>query len=393
MRIPAAVKRPAVAAAALAAAAAVGIVAYVAGASAATSVAASCSSPSYDGTNFSISCVVPQVTSTVTSTVTVTSPGPTVTVTATATTPSPSPTPSATTTTPPPPAAFPNATNTGVPAGTTLATYSGSLNLGCGTVLVGYKITGDIEITGGNGTTSASTPCVTIQDSLIVGTVHTAGDNASGSGPLVLTDDEFAPTVNSQRDAVVGGNYYLTRVNVHGGAYGGIQCDGNCVVTDSWTHDFIDKGATHYDGIGSNGLNGATVGMDLEHDSIGCNFVSQVSGATGGCSGDLGLFGDFSAIAHVTVNNSLFLAASGTGINADPYRPSFCAYSNIGNTGKAYPSASYMTFSNDTFQRGPNGKCGQYGPMADWTSSKDAANHNSWTNNKWDDGTTLPEPS
>ena len=42
-------------------------------------------------------------------------------------------------------------------------------------------------------------------------------------------------------------------------------------------------------------------------------------------------------------------------------------------------------FTNNVFSRGANGKCATYAPIGDWTY----APGNQWTNNKWDDGTTL----
>jgi hypothetical protein len=237
----------------------------------------------------------------------------------------------------------------------------------CGVVISGQTINGDLSIAAGNHTTSASTPCVTIRDSLIHGTVSING------GPLVMTSVEVDAPTTSDQSSVVGSNFYLWQVNVHGGAKGAIQCSGYCAVHDSWVHDFYLAGASHYDGFGSNGTGGAPFVID--HNTIACDFYASAAGATGGCSGDIGLFGDFATISNVTITNNLLVGSRS---------PSYCLYAGT-DPGKAYPTASNVTITGNTFQRGPTGKCGYYGPVAKWAPG----NGNTWNNNTWDDGTPL----
>ncbi len=81
---------------------------------------------------------------------------------------------------------YPDATNTGVPAGTTL-TDSGSVTLGSGQTLSGKNVTGTVSVTG---------PNVTIQNSKI----HT---NSGGSGETAITLEDGATNfklVNSEVD-------------------------------------------------------------------------------------------------------------------------------------------------------------------------------------------------
>jgi len=242
----------------------------------------------------------------------------------------------------------------------------------CGTVISGRTITGDLTIAASNHTTSPNTPCVSIQSSLIHGTVD-AGSTLGATGPLVMTDVEVAAPTTSDQSSVVGSNYYLWRVNVHGGAKGAIQCAGDCAIHDSWTHDFYLTGTSHYDGIGSNGTNNSPLVID--HNTIDCNFSATAPGATGGCSGDIGLFGDFSAISNVTITHNLFIGSTS---------PSYCLYAGT-DPGKRYPTATNITITGNTFQRGPTGKCGYYGPVAKWAPG----NGNTWTNNTYDDGTPI----
>lgn len=335
-------------------------------------VSASCASPSYDGTNFSIACTVPQATTTVA--------GPTTTVTVTSSPTSPSTTPTSPSTTPTTPTSgFPDATNTGATG--TLTAYTGPLTITkCGVVISNMTINGSLQVAVGNGTHSASTPCVTINNSKINGVVGT-GSNDGSDGPLVLNHVEVSAPTNSNVQAVALSNFYLDSVNVHGGANGGVECYGYCSISNSWIHDFYDAGSTHYDGIISNGTSGHPLVID--HNTVGCNFYAAASNANGGCSADLGLFGDFGAISNVTVTNNLFLASPTSAISGST--SAYCMYGGD-VSGKKFPTSSNVVVTGNTFQRGPNNKCGLFGAIADF----DATNGNAWSGNVWDDGTVLP---
>lgn len=264
---------------------------------------------------------------------------------------------------------FPDGSSTGVPGGVVLSSYSGPLTItACGVVIDGKVINGDLVIRAGNGSTSSGVPCVTVKNSKINGVVD-AGDDAGRYGPLVLRGVEISAPANSDQSAVAGSNFYLWAVNLHGGAKGGVQCDGYCAVRDSWIHDFYLTGASHYDAIFTNGTGGAPLVID--HNSLACMFYASSSSATGGCSANVGLFGDFSPVSYVTVTNNLFLASP---------QASYCLYGGS-VASKAYPTADHVTVSGNVFQRGANNKCAAYGPVADWT-----AGSNTWSGNTWDDG-------
>lgn len=338
-------------------------------------VSVSCDSPSYDGVNLNLHCVVPQ------STVTVAGPTTTQTVTVSPSSSAPSTTAPASPTPTPTPSGFPNASTTGVPAGTALSTYTGPLTITkCGVVISNMTINGSLQVAVGNGTHSASTPCVTINNSKINGVVGT-GSNDGSDGPLVLNHVEVSAPTNSNVQAVALSNFYLDSVNVHGGANGGVECYGYCSISNSWIHDFYDAGSTHYDGIISNGTSGHPLVID--HNSIGCNFYAAASNANGGCSADLGLFGDFGTISNVTVTNNLFLAYSASQISGST--SAYCMYGGD-VSGKKFPTSSNVVVTGNTFQRGPNNKCGLFGAIADF----DATNGNAWSGNVWDDGAVLP---
>lgn len=134
----------------VAAALAATLVATSSSGTAAVDQAVACASPSYDGTNLTIACVVPQSTTTVTSTVTST-------VTATpSSSVSPTPTPSDTTPTPTPTVtSTSNPANAGTIPGVALSTVSGNVQLSASNqTYVNKHITGSLYITGSNITVS-----------------------------------------------------------------------------------------------------------------------------------------------------------------------------------------------------------------------------------------------
>lgn len=265
--------------------------------------------------------------------------------------------------------AFPSAATTGVPAGVALTSYTGPMTISSCTVISGKLITGNMTINATNGTASGSTPCVTIENSKLVGTIST-GPQPGHNGPLVLSHVEVAPPQNSIQQGVIGTNFYLYNVNLHGGANGGVDCSGACGIYNSWIHDFYLAGATHYDGIISNGLYD-NAPLVIEHNSIDCNFYATAGGASGGCSGDVGLYGDFAPTSNVTINDNLFLAATAQ---------AYCLYGGE-EPSKAFSTDTGVVVTNNTFQRGTNGKCGSFGPVAHFGGAG-----NTWSNNVWDNG-------
>ena len=214
--------------------------------------AASCAPPSYDGATLSLTCTVPQATTTETATetqtVTETATTPeTATVTATATvtetvTPTPTPTPTPPTTTPPPPTSWPDATNTGVPAGTVLTVVNGGVTIStANTVVSGKDIRGCVEV---------KAPGVVIKNSLIAcgnSTVVASYDGVYDGPGLTIQDSE----IDCKRTGGSGiGDTKVTalRVNVHGCQHG-FDTDEAFTIRDSYIHDLYQCGSCHTDGV------------------------------------------------------------------------------------------------------------------------------------------------
>jgi hypothetical protein len=279
--------------------------------------------------------------------------------------------PTTTTTTPPTSGAFPSAANTGVPTGTALSAYTGPTTIStCGTVINGKLLPNGITITASNGSTDPSNPCVTIENSKINGVVFTGYSN---TGPTIIKDSEIIGQDGSTTPPLWQWNWYGYQLNVHGGR-GQPDCDGPCGLYNSYVHDEAYVGATHMQAFETNGNFAGQI--TLNHNTFFCDPSGTATGG-GGCAGDVSFFGDNSAISNTLVTNNLFMASTG--------QFGFCVYTGGYESSKAYPNGTNLVWTGNTFQRGPSGKCGSAGPVADWKANTG----NVWTGNVWDDGTPL----
>lgn len=264
---------------------------------------------------------------------------------------------------------FPNASNTGVPAGTTLSAYTGSCSLGVdNTIIDSRTINCSLTITGSN---------VIIRNSKIV------GDNIMvSSGSLSLTDSEVDFGSNINGESLKGSNITVTRANLYGGKRQ-VWCN-NCTLQDSYLHGQLrdDTGITH--------LSAARVsqGSRYIHNTLLCDGPNVAPSA--GCSANQTGYPDFEPVRDVTLEKNLYLAT-----------PSgYCSYGG-GSPNKPYSddptNATYIKSINNVFQRGmnPNDKssialtdkrrytCGYYGVTVAFLSSKTGFQ---FTGNMWDDG-------
>ncbi len=289
------------------------------------------------------------------------SPTPTPTPTASVT-PSAAPTKAASSAGPAPAkpsSGFPSASNTGVPAGTALSTYTGSCTItAAGTVIDAKTITcGTLEVRAKN---------VTISRSLLNGTVY--ADPGLGAGSFTISDSQV--NVGAHSGTGIGdGNFTAIRVHVTGGNRS-INCSVNCTVQSSYVHgQFTDHtGVFHESGIriGS--------GSVIRGNTIACDAPDVAPDA--GCSAALTGYGDFAVVQNDTIDGNLIIAGSG----------GYCTYGGS-STGKPYSSGvSNIRYTNNVYQRGASGKCGVWGPI---TSFDSQAPGNVWSNNTWDNGTAV----
>ena len=157
---------------------------------------------------------------------------------------------------------FPDATNTGVPAGTALTAVTGNVTLSTpGMVYEGQDVTGCVEVHADN---------VTIRNSRIsgAGCQYALHNQAAG---LTIADSEVT-CARSAGTGIGSSDFTASRVNVHG-CENGFNVSGRAVIRDSWVHDLFGAEGTHTDGAQ---LNQGAESIVLEHNTI----VSPLPGGT-----------------------------------------------------------------------------------------------------------------
>ena len=147
---------------------------------------------------------------------------------------------------------YPNATNTGVPAGTTL-TPTGSLSITTnGTVIDAKDVNGSIYVNANN---------VTIKRTRIRNPGGVAINIEPGRTGILIEDVEIDGSGNTTgMSAIVYQNYTARRVHIHD--FGeGFMANGNVLIEDSYLHDFTNfiAGGAHQDAIQSTGGDGLTI--------------------------------------------------------------------------------------------------------------------------------------
>ena len=266
-------------------------------------------------------------------------------------TPAPSPTPSVlpSTAVRSPSAAFPDPTRTGVPSGTALTRYPGPCTItAANTVIDARTVTCDLSI---------RAPGVVVKRSRVTGTVTTTDD---GSSSVTIQDSEI--TGGGVSDVVRGTGLTVLRSTVRGGTTS-VHCIADCVVRDSSLNSFL---------ANDDGPRGRTNAV-LTHNTIACS--GAPGSADAGCSGDVKLFADFGPLSGITFEGNLFGASTAT------------AYCVFGGSNASKPhTADHITFVDNVFQRGSNGRCGGYGPVTDFDPGRPG---NRWSGNTWDDGTPI----
>jgi hypothetical protein len=150
--------------------------------------------------------------------------------------PSPTPTPS-----PSPSPGAPDSGNTGVPAGTALAPYTGPRTISTPGTVVDSKAMGCIRVTA---------PGVVIRRSKIscAGGYAVYSKDGDYSGTPVLIEDSEIECGNGPGTALGEANITARRVNIHGCENGG-DINQNFVVQDSYVHDLYTGGSAHADGF------------------------------------------------------------------------------------------------------------------------------------------------
>jgi hypothetical protein len=199
-------------------------------------------------------------------------PAPTTTVPPTTTTAVPTTTPPVTTTTTPPPGGFPDASNTGVPAGTTLEVVNGDVTITTANDTVDAKdIRGCVEVRAPGVTISRSR--ISCDSFLAIAYFDTGTTPAA---PLTIRDSEIDCRDTTGRTAIGEANIVALRVNVHG-CENGFDANQHVTVKDSYIHDLANSAVAHTDGIQfAHYLNGSTEvnharDITVDHNTIYAN--------------------------------------------------------------------------------------------------------------------------
>jgi hypothetical protein len=258
---------------------------------------------------------------------------------------------------------YPDATNTGIPAGMKLLAVPGQVSKGPGwyydprgwvevdgdgAVLEGLSIPYNVDVTGsdvtikddairvtGNsfGVSLRHTHNVTIEDSDIFG-------GNTGSGRLMVgIKDIFGDCVGTQ---VLGNNIWYTGTGIQ--IYGGL-------IENNYIHDMGYISGDHVNGITSNG---STTPLTIKHNTVLVNH-SQTDA--------IGLFEDFGVEANVLITDNL-LAGGG--------------YTIYGGQNPGGPASYNIRITNNLISRAYYAQGGFFGPA---TAFNPGGSGNVWSGN------------
>jgi cell division septation protein DedD len=259
---------------------------------------------------------------------------------------------------------FPDASNTGVPTGTTLKAESGNISIDDdNTVIDGVDLTGSLDIYANN---------VTIENSRITSSnwwginlraaysglkiLHCTIIGVPGKGPDNGGEDYGVSNMGD-------GDLEVAYSNIS--EFGNELSMGNGNLHDNYVHDtqqFINLGHEyqHTDNIISDGANIAP--LIIRH-----NTLINESPIDKGASASVGLFADDGPVQNTTVDNNWIAGGA------------YALYG--GNTGSSNIKITNNIFSTQIF---PN--CGYYGPVAYWFPS---GSGNIFSGNTFADGTPV----
>lgn len=288
-------------------------------------------------------------------------------------TPTPAPTPAST----PPPVAgcstftscgFPNASNTGVPAGTKLTARTGNISITQdGEVINGVDLNGSFDVYANN---------VTIENCRITSANWWGINLRQGYSGLKVLHCTITGLVGQGQDN--GGEDYAISNMGNGNievAFNNISEFGDALslshgsIHDNYVHDLqsfiaLDGHYEHTDDIISDGDD--PLGLVIRHNTL----LNQMTTAQG-ASAAVGLFADDGPVSHSTVDNNWIAGGS------------YALYA--GGSG-----ATSIVITNNIFSTQYWSGCGYYGPVAYWNAGGAG---NVFTGNRFVDGTPVSPAS
>lgn len=299
---------------------------------------------------------------------------------------------------------WPGPHNTGYPQGlqgdartpVLLTPYTGPAEIDtCGVVIENKLVNTWLLLKVGNGTHSKDTPCLTIRNSKIIGTINTLD---IANGPILIEDTEIDTTNEAMQSGIpfvenLGRyNIFSYRVNSHGGDPT-IKCAAYCESKDSMAHSPTLGGANrHYNAFGGNGIEAGA--WNIEHNYASCGDWSGSSTGSppsgdSGCSADIGFYGDFAPVRNITIHRNLLRGQADNPLRLGIGNQSAYCLNPGYYVGKPYPAPTYMTITENVFQRGTySNACGVFGPTNS-LNQVGAGETNVWSGNVYSDGAPI----
>jgi len=222
-------------------------------------------------------------------------------------------------------AVFPNSTNTGVPAGTSLTAYTGPMTITTdGTVIDGKIITGTLRVTADN---------VVIKNSQI-NYSGMWGVDAEGANNITIQDSDIVgPGYSADSNAGILGSGTFLRNDVSKSENGIVLTGGSSTVVGNYVHDLQDNAADpHYDGIS---VQGGQDGVLIEGNTVLARDTS-----------DIFIKNDFGPINNVTVNANYLAGEPGITLYVDG-RANGGPITNVSVTNNYMEKGYYDYFSID----------------------------------------------
>jgi hypothetical protein len=244
--------------------------------------------------------------------------------------------------------AFPDATTTGVPPGTSLAPLVGDQTITtAGTVIEDKLITGSVIV-------NASATGTIIRRCRIQSSGFYVIYNYATTGTPLLVEDCELDGLETNNTAIADSNFTARRCNIHS-AENGASLLSDVTIEDCYIHDLFNGGEAHADGIQ---IADAGDSITINHNRIYCvdsalalgtSAIIMPSVAAGGAS-------------NVAVTNNLFAGGAYTlyGVQNGP--------------------GTNLTITGNRFTTQFASLCGAFGPWTDCTDEQTVSD------NRWYDG-------
>jgi len=226
----------------------------------------------------------------------------------------------------PQPAAFPDASNTGLPAGIVLTPYNGPFTIAANDVTIeGKEIQQSLHIRGSN---------FVMKNCMLIYNDHFGVDLEGAVNPTIQDCTLIGPGSRGRSNSTILGSGTLLRNDISGAENGIVLQDGKSLVKGNYIHD-LDSGSGaegHYDGIS---VQGGQNDVLIEDNTI-----------IGRDTSDIFIKNDFGNINNVRVNHNRLIGTPGFALYADGRGPKG-VITNVSVTNNHVKRGGYGYFSVD----------------------------------------------